>query len=174
VKQVFGGQESSNAGIGTGPVPGELTTARVLCYSNDLKSNCRFHSTRSMQKPDRSPIGVLLADDADLVRSAVRRLFEAEPNIKLLGEAANFSQTLQMVADLKPNVVVLDLHMPDEKEFNPAFVRSRVGDAGAQLLAMSIWNDDEAQALAASYGAVALLDKATIASILVAAILQLA
>jgi hypothetical protein len=70
--------------------------------------------------------------------------------------------------------VVLDLHMPDEKEFNPAFVRSRVGDAGAQLLAMSIWNDDEAQALAASYGAVALLDKATIASILVAAILQLA
>ncbi len=127
-----------------------------------------------MQKPDRSAIGVLLAEDSDFVRSAVKRLLEAEPNIKLVGEAVNFSQTLQMATDLKPNVVLLDLHMPDEREFSPAHVRSQLSEAGAQVLAMSIWNDDEAQALAASYGAVAFLDKATIASILVPAILQLA
>ena len=54
----------------------------------------------------------MLADDADFVRSAVRRLLEEEPKIQLLGEAVNFPQTLQMAADLKPNVVLLDLHMP--------------------------------------------------------------
>jgi two-component system, NarL family, response regulator NreC len=116
----------------------------------------------------------LLADDADFVRSAVRRLLEEEPKIQLLGEAGNFSQTLQMAADLKPNVVLLDLHMPDERQFSPALVRSQLSEAGAQVLAMSIWNDDEARALAASYAAVALLDKATIASGLIEAILGLA
>jgi hypothetical protein len=64
--------------------------------------------------------------------------------------------------------------MPDERQFSPALVRSQLSEAGAQVLAMSIWNDDEARALAASYGAVALLDKATIASGLIEAILGLA
>jgi DNA-binding NarL/FixJ family response regulator len=115
----------------------------------------------------------LLADDADLVRSAVRRLLEAEPNIKLLGEAVNFSQTLHMVAVLKPTVVLMDLHMPDEHEVSPALVRSRLSDAGARLLVMSIWTDDESRALAGKYGALAFLDKATIASSLTEAILGL-
>jgi hypothetical protein len=69
--------------------------------------------------------------------------------------------------------VLLDLHMPDEKEFSPALVRSQLSEAGAQVLAMSIWNDEEARALAAIYGALALLDKATIASVLIETILGL-
>jgi two-component system, NarL family, response regulator NreC len=116
---------------------------------------------------------VLLAEDAGFVRSAIRRLLEAEPKIKLLGEAADFPQTLHMVAGLKPTVVLMDLHMPGEHEVSPALVRSRLYEAGARLLVMSIWNDDEARALAASYGALALLDKATIASGLIEAILGL-
>jgi DNA-binding NarL/FixJ family response regulator len=116
---------------------------------------------------------VLLADDADFVRSAIKRLLEVQPKIKLLGEAVSFSQTLQMAADLKPDVVLLDLHMPDELQFSPAHVRSQLSEAGAQVVAISIWTDDEAHALAASYGAVALLDKATIASGLIDAILGL-
>ena len=64
-------------------------------------------------EPDRTYVNVLLADDAAVIRSAVSRLLEAEPAIKLVGVAENFSQTLQMAASLRPDVVLLDLHMPE-------------------------------------------------------------
>jgi DNA-binding NarL/FixJ family response regulator len=65
-------------------------------------------------------IGVLLAEDADAMRLAIRRLLQTQPAIELLGEAVNFPQTLQMAAHLKPNVVLMDLHMPGERQFSPA------------------------------------------------------
>jgi DNA-binding NarL/FixJ family response regulator len=37
-----------------------------------------------------------------------------EPGITLVGEAANFPETLVMCAELKPNIVLLDLHMPGD------------------------------------------------------------
>ena len=52
----------------------------------------------------------------------------------------------------------MDLHMPGEHEVSPAQLRSRLSEAGARLLVIPIWNHDEARALAASYGALALLD----------------
>jgi CheY-like chemotaxis protein len=164
-------QATYGGGIGKLNLASEQTTAQVLCYR---RSSHLFHPRGpALQKPNGSPIGVLLAEDAGFVRSAIKRLLEAEPNIKLLGEAADFPQTLHMVEVLKPTVVLMDLHMPGEHEVSPALVRSRVSKAGARLLVMSIWNDDEARALAESYGAVALLDKATIASGLIEAILGL-
>jgi CheY-like chemotaxis protein len=88
---------------------------------------------------------VLLADDAEVIRNAVSRLLEAEPTIKVVGVAENFSQTLQMAASLRPDVVLLDLHMPDGHAFQPAFVKSELALAGARVLGMSLSSgeDDE-------------------------------
>jgi DNA-binding NarL/FixJ family response regulator len=47
------------------------------------------------------PITLLLADDADSIRSAVRYVFEAEPEIQVVREAINFPQALEMCAELK-------------------------------------------------------------------------
>jgi DNA-binding NarL/FixJ family response regulator len=41
-------------------------------------------------------VGVLLADDHDMMRHAVRRLLEEEPALEVLGEAVNFAQTFEM------------------------------------------------------------------------------
>ena len=45
-----------------------------------------------------------------------------------MGEASDFGQTIQMVNDLKPQIILLDLHMKDEATFTPVDVKSRLND----------------------------------------------
>src|ERR1700731_91835 len=103
------------------------------------------------------PIKVLLADDSDVMRLAIRRILEEERRIEVIGEAETFAKTVQMIGDLKPEVLLLDLHMAEKRDFRPELVKSQLGCVCT--LAVSFSNDDEAQPLAESYGAVALLDK---------------
>jgi chemotaxis response regulator CheB len=103
------------------------------------------------------PIKVLLADDSHVMRLAIRRILEEERRIEVVGEAETFAKTVQMVGDLKPEVLLLDLHMAEKRDFRPELVKSQLGCVCT--LAVSFSNDDEARQLAESYGAVALLDK---------------
>jgi chemotaxis response regulator CheB len=135
----------------------------------------REDTMNNVYESDRAYVKVLLADDAAVIRNAVSRLLEAEPTIKLVGVAENFSQTLQMATSLRPDVVLLDLHMPDNDEFQPAFVKSELGLSGARVLGMSLSSgedDEEVRSLAESLGVVKLLDKAEFGRVLIPAILQ--
>jgi len=118
------------------------------------------------------PIKVLLADDSDIVRRAIRGFLEAQPEVELVGEAADFVQTIQMANDLKPQVIVLDLHMPDETRITPQDVRSHLNHSSL-LLAISVWDDEDAKALAESFGAATLLDKKDLGNKLIPSIVQL-
>ncbi|HYP26790.1 MAG TPA: response regulator transcription factor [Blastocatellia bacterium] len=55
---------------------------------------------------------IVLADDHHLVRQGLRALLETEPDFEVVGEAGDGLEALQMVEQLKPNVLVLDLMMP--------------------------------------------------------------
>ncbi|HXM94372.1 MAG TPA: response regulator [Candidatus Dormibacteraeota bacterium] len=114
-------------------------------------------------------IKVLFADDTEFIRRAIRNLLNGEPKIRIVGEAVTFAQTIQMIEDLRPEVVIMDLHMPDGEAVTPEQVKSRLTTASV-LLAISIWNDAETKALAASFGAVQLLDKAKLGTELIPAI----
>ena len=57
-------------------------------------------------------ITVLLADDHTVVRQGLRLLLEAEPDIKIAGEAGTGRQAVQLAKTLKPDVVVMDIAMP--------------------------------------------------------------
>jgi hypothetical protein len=65
---------------------------------------------------------------------------------------------MQMISDFKPEVLLLDLHLPEERHFTPDFIKSQLGSV-PHTLAVSLSNDAEAKALAVSYGAESLLDK---------------
>jgi DNA-binding NarL/FixJ family response regulator len=108
-----------------------------------------------------APVRVLLADDSDLIRQAIRVL-GLEPSVLVVGEAENFAQTFELCNSLKPNVVVLDLHMRDESKFTAEFIKSELLNCAEHILAISVWNDDVAKDLASSYGAFALLDKSAL------------
>jgi DNA-binding NarL/FixJ family response regulator len=65
-------------------------------------------------KPDPARrIRVLIADDHPIVRDGLRRLLDLEEDIEVVGEAADGRQTLDLVDQLDPDVVLLDLRMPN-------------------------------------------------------------
>ena len=58
-------------------------------------------------------VRVLLADDHDLMRRGIRGLLESESDLEVCGEAANGREALALASSLKPDVLVLDLGMPE-------------------------------------------------------------
>ncbi|GHF32362.1 MULTISPECIES: response regulator [Streptomyces] len=58
------------------------------------------------------PISVLLADDQALLRSAFRLLVESEPDMRVVGEAADGAQALALAREHAPDVVLMDIRMP--------------------------------------------------------------
>jgi len=118
------------------------------------------------------PVRLLLADDSRSVRQGICRLLASSSEIELVGEAACFREMLELAESLTPRVVLMDLHMRDDREYTPHQVRSALNHA-CRLVAMSLWNDQPAKSLAQSFGAVALLDKASLNETLVLAIARL-
>jgi DNA-binding NarL/FixJ family response regulator len=113
-------------------------------------------------------VRVLLADNTQMMRQAIRRLLADHGEVEVVGEAENLAQTLQMMEALRPHVTVMDLHLPNSGRLD---VKSHL--KGTQLLAISLSNDEEARLLAESFGAARLLDKMELYHELVPAILQL-
>ena len=66
------------------------------------------------ESPAATEIGVVLADDHAVVRSGLRMLLEAEPDIAVLAEAADVESASRYVLGHKPRVLVLDLNMGPE------------------------------------------------------------
>jgi chemotaxis response regulator CheB len=115
-------------------------------------------------------IKVLMADDNHSMRSVIRRTLEEESQIEIVAEASSFAETIQKIADFKPAVLLLDLHLPDERDITPALVKAQL--RSVCTLAICLSNDDGAKALAESYGAVSLLDKMNLYSEMIPAIMQ--
>jgi DNA-binding NarL/FixJ family response regulator len=57
-------------------------------------------------------IGLLLADDQELVREGLRTIFDAEPDLEVVGEAADGEQAVRQARLLRPDLVVIDVRMP--------------------------------------------------------------
>jgi DNA-binding NarL/FixJ family response regulator len=117
-------------------------------------------------------IKILLADDSEVVRRAIRVLLGSYPQIELVGEAADYPQTIQMMNDLNPEVIVLDLRMPGKTQATPFDVKSHLSH-DSRLLAISFFNDKSARTFAENLGAVGFLDKTEIGLKLIPTIMQL-
>ncbi len=62
-------------------------------------------------------IRILIADDHTIVRSGVRLLLEAEPDLEVVGEALNGQEALALAETLQPDIVLMDIAMPDMDGF---------------------------------------------------------
>ena len=60
-----------------------------------------------------NPIRVLLAEDHNVVREGLRLLLNAQPDIRVIGEATNGRQAVALARECCPDVAVLDISMPD-------------------------------------------------------------
>ncbi|MEV8307577.1 response regulator transcription factor [Streptomyces flavidovirens] len=59
------------------------------------------------------PVRVVLADDERMVRTALRVILDAEPGLEFVGEAATGAEAVSVVRELRPDVVLMDVRMPD-------------------------------------------------------------
>ncbi|MEJ2738075.1 MAG: response regulator transcription factor [Anaerolineae bacterium] len=58
------------------------------------------------------PVRVLLADDRPATRQGLRALLALLPQVEVIGEAANGRESVALVAECRPDVVLMDMHMP--------------------------------------------------------------
>ncbi len=68
-------------------------------------------SGSEVQRP--TPISVLIVDDHGLVREGLRALLDGEDDIRIVGEARTAAEALALARHLTPDVVVLDMRLPD-------------------------------------------------------------
>jgi DNA-binding NarL/FixJ family response regulator len=59
------------------------------------------------------PVRLLIADDHPLVRQALRGMLEREPDIEIVGEAGNGREAVDLCRALDPNLVLMDVRMPE-------------------------------------------------------------
>jgi DNA-binding NarL/FixJ family response regulator len=64
-----------------------------------------------MEKP-AATIEVVISDDHALFREGLRKLLEAEPGVRIVGEAVDGEETIRVVGELNPHVLLLDLSLP--------------------------------------------------------------
>ncbi len=88
------------------------------------------------------PIRVVVADDHAVVREGIRRVLNDDPDVTVVGEASTGVEALAIIEDRRPDVVLLDLGLPDITGLE---VVRRLQEAGAppRVLVLSMHDDDE-------------------------------
>ncbi|BBJ42605.1 DNA-binding response regulator [Streptomyces antimycoticus] len=89
------------------------------------------------------PLTILLVDDEPLVRAGLRAVLEAQPDIEVVGEAADGAAVIPLVRQLRPDVIAMDVRMPlmDGIEATRAVLRT-VPDPPKIVVVTTFENDD--------------------------------
>ena len=89
-----------------------------------------------------SEIRVVIADDHDIVRTGLRMMLMAEEDIVIVGEAANGHEAVELVRELSPDVIIMDIQMPDMNGIE-ATERIHAECADCAVLALTIHEDKQ-------------------------------
>jgi DNA-binding NarL/FixJ family response regulator len=112
---------------------------------------------------------VVVADDHTVVRKGLRFLLQSDPSIEVVGEAGDGRQALQLASELHPDVVVLDITMPQLNGIDVA-AQLRKRDSGMGIVILSMHCDETFLLRALAAGAQAYLMKDAAESDLVQAV----
>jgi len=118
-------------------------------------------------------VRVLLVDDQALFREALATLLDVRTDIAVVGEAGNGDEALRAAAELRPDVVLMDLRMP-VLDGIAATRRLRVEQPGVRVIALTTFDEDDEVFAALRAGAVGYLLKDVSSARLVEAILAAA
>lgn len=107
-------------------------------------------------------IRILLADDQALLRAGFRMLLESVPDMAIVGEAQNGGQAVALARDLLPDVVLMDLRMPEVDGITATRrITSDPRLAAVRVVVLTTFDDDESVLAALRAGAYGFLVKDT-------------
>jgi NarL family two-component system response regulator LiaR len=89
-----------------------------------------------------NPVTVLIVDDHAIVRSGIRAYLESQPDLEVVGEAASGQAAVRLAAEHVPDVVLMDLLLP-EMDGVEATRRIRDVSPRTQVVVLTSFNDDE-------------------------------
>ena len=124
---------------------------------------------------ETAPVRVLLVDDQDLFREGVAVIVGAQPGMEVVGSVDNGFDAVRAVADLQPDVVLMDIRMPEmdgveatRQIFAPERVAAR--ERPVRVVVLTTFNLDDRAATAIRHGASGFLLKGTTPALLADAI----
>ena len=127
----------------------------------------------SEKKRDQNSTRVIVADDHAGVRAGIRRLLESSPDLLVIGEAKDGIEALELVENLKPDVLLLDVEMPllDGRQ-----VATKLKERKSQvkILVLSSYNNSQYISSMLSNGVAGYITKDEAPAILVKAVLGVA
>jgi two-component system, NarL family, nitrate/nitrite response regulator NarL len=114
-------------------------------------------------------IRVLMADDHVIFRQGVRKLLEEEDDISIVGEAANGNECVHMMVKVRPDILLLDLNMPD-KDGLAVLEELNFDSLPTQVIVLTATEDDREAVRAMRLGARGIVLKQSASDLLVKSI----
>lgn len=112
-----------------------------------------------MNTSKKGSVRILIVDDHAMLREAVRLLLESRSEFQVCGEAEDGAQAVEKAAELKPDVVVLDIGMPKMNGFEAAR-KIKVVSPRSQIVILSSHQDQQFLEEARKVGAICYVPKA--------------
>ncbi len=111
-----------------------------------------MHQPQPAAHAAAKPIRILLADDHTLFRQGMRALLDSVPDLELIGEAGTGEEAVVRVAELRPDVVLMDIKMPGVNGIE-ATRRILAADPRAAVIVLTMFEDDDSVVAALRAGA---------------------
>ncbi len=105
-----------------------------------------------MNRSSQKKITVLVCDDHALFREGVKTILNSQPDIEIIGEAADGKEAVQEAIRLSPDIVLMDISMPVLKGFD-AVRRIKKARPEAKILILTVYDDEDLVARCLDAGA---------------------
>lgn len=95
-----------------------------------------------MAKNFKNRIHLLLVDDHEVVRSGLRMLLESQSDLEIVGEASTGRQAIQLAGQLSPDIILMDLTLPDISGIEATQELKRIS-CPSKIIALTIHEDEQ-------------------------------
>jgi DNA-binding NarL/FixJ family response regulator len=129
-------------------------------------------ATQMKLVPPAGSLRILIADDHELMRAGIRSIFSNNPQRKICGEAENGREAVDKVLELKPDLIILDITMPELNGIDAAREIRRIAP-GTKIIILTMHESPQLELAARQAGADVVLTKRMAANFLISAVHRL-